>query len=262
VIQTQITVVKKETIAPAWWRLTLSAPDLSPQLMPGQFLLLRCADRFTCYLRRPVFPSPMDDQLLTLLLYPDPDPGLAWLLTRQPGDILDVVGPLGTGFSLPNRLRNLLLVSDGQVIDPLLGQMSRAINVGVSVTLALGGSRNSGLYPVTALPPVVEFQAATLDGSLGHRGPVTDLLPSLLGWADAVCAVGSTKLYRALKMQLEKTRLRAEANYLFGLVKPYQMACGVGVCLSCVLETEAGLKLSCIDGPVFDLTTLEFGEND
>jgi len=179
------------------------------------------------------------------------------LLTRQPGDILDVIGPLGTGFSLPDHLRNLLLVSDGQTIDPLLGQMSRAIGAGISVTLALGGSRAANLYPVSALPPMVEFQAATLDGSLGHRGPVVDLLPDLLTWADAVCAVGSPTLYRALQTQAEKVRLRAESNYLFGLVTPDRMACGVGACMICAMATKAGLKLSCSDGPVFDLTGLE-----
>jgi NAD(P)H-flavin reductase len=105
---------------------------------------------------------------------------------------------------------------------------------------------------------MIEFQAATLDGSLGHRGPVTDLLPNLLTWADAVCAVGSTTLYRTLQTQAETVRLRAESNYLFGLVTPYQMACGVGACMSCTLETKNGLKQVCVDGPVFDLTKLEF----
>jgi len=256
VIQTDVAIVDKETIAPAWWRLTISAPNL-PQLMPGQFILVRCADRFTCYLRRPVFPSPADDKLLTLLLYPGPDPGLAWLLTRRPGDTLDVIGPLGTGFPLSQHSRSLLLVSDGQAIDSLLGQMRRAIAAGISVTLALGANRAARLYPVSALPPMVEFQAATLDGSLGHRGPVTELLPDLLSWADAVCAVGSTHLYRALLTHVEQIRFRVEADYLYGLVTPYRMACGVGACMSCTMETKTGLKQACIDGPVFDLSGLE-----
>jgi len=171
---------------------------------------------------------------------------------------LDVIGPLGTGFPLPKHIRSLLLVSDGQAIDPLLGQMSLALDAGISVTLALGGSRVSTLYPVSTLSPMVEIQAARLDGSLGHRGPVTDLLPDLLQWADAVCAFGSTPLYRSLQTQTGKIRLRVEAKYLFGLVTPYRMACGVGACMSCTLETKAGLKLPCVDGPVFDLAGMEF----
>lgn len=254
-MQTQVTVVEKETIAPAWWRLSLAAPDLSLRPHPGQFLLLRCADRFTCYLRRPVFPAFVDDDRVGLLLRPDPDPGLAWLSARRPGDKLDVIGPLGTGFPLDGHRRHLLLVSDGQAIGPLLGQMERAITAGLSITLALGGSRASALYPVAALPPLVEFQAATLDGSQGYRGPVTDLLPELLGWADAVCAVGSTTLYGTLKSQVEKVRFRLEPGFLFGLITS-PMACGVGACLSCAIETEADLKLTCLDGPVFDLAAV------
>ncbi|MBE7554570.1 MAG: hypothetical protein HS126_26270 [Anaerolineales bacterium] len=254
-IQTQATVVEKATIAPAWWRLTLTAPELPPPL-PGQFLLLRCADRYRCYLRRPVFPIPANQNHFNLLLRPDPDPGLAWLSARQPGDTLDVMGPLGNGFPLPKSVRHLLLVSDTPDIGPLLGQMERAIAVGVAVTLALGASRVSRLYPVAALPPVVEFQAATLDGSLGYRGPVADLLPDLLRWADLTCAAGSLTLYRTLRRQLEQARLRAEADFLYGLNAEPLMACGVGACLSCTVNTDTGPRLACVDGPVFDLVKL------
>lgn len=255
-IQTQARVIQKETIAPAWWRLTLTASDLSP-LLPGQFLLLRCADRFSCYLRRPIFPTPLPQAQFSLLLRPNPDPGLAWLSARQPGDTLDVIGPLGRGFPMPKNVRRLLLVSDTPAMGPLLGQMERALAAGAAVTLVLGGSRASALYPVAALPPVVEFQAATLDGSLGYRGPVTDLLPDLLRWADLACLVGSTPLYRAVREQLEHVRLRAEAGFLYGLIADSPLACGVGACQSCTVATPNGSKLSCVDGPVFDLTELE-----
>jgi dihydroorotate dehydrogenase electron transfer subunit len=255
VIQTQISVLHKETIAPAWWRLTLAAPELPPPL-PGQFLLIRCADRFTCYLRRPIFPAAIADHRLTLLLRPEADPGLAWLAARSPGDSLDVLGSLGAGFPLPKNVRNLLLVSDTQTISPLLGQMERALAAGVAVTLALGGSRAAALYPVSAVPPAVEYQAATLDGSLGHRGSITDVLLELLRWADQVCAVGSTSLYRTLQGQMAEVRLGTEANFLYGLISDSLLPCGVGACLGCSVETESGLKLTCLDGPVFDLSTL------
>lgn len=256
VVQTQINLLHKEIIAPAWWRLTLTAPELPPPL-PGQFLLIRCADRFTCYLRRPIFPAALADHKLTLLLRPESDPGLAWLAARSPGDTLDVLGPLGVGFPLTKNVRNLLLVSDTQMIAPLLGQLERAVDAGIAVTLALGSSRAAALYPVTALPPIVEYHAATLDGSLGHRGPVTDVLPELLRWADLVCAVGSTNLYRTLPRQMAEVRLRAEANFLYGLVSDNLLPCGVGACMGCSVETESGLKLTCLDGPVFDLTSIQ-----
>lgn len=255
-IQTHVTLIDKETIAPAWWRLQLTAPDLTARLQPGQFLLLRCGHDMTCYLRRPIFPAVIASENFTLLLRPDPDPGLAWLLAQPPNTRLDVIGPLGLGFPFPDNIRNLLLVGDTPLVGPLLGQMGRALQAGLAVTLALGSRRATDLYPVAALPPAVEFQAATLDGSLGHHGAVTDLLPDLLVWADAVCAVGSPQLYHALKTQTAQVRLRAESGYLYGLLTTYPLACGVGACLSCTVETESGLKQVCVDGPVFDLTTV------
>jgi dihydroorotate dehydrogenase electron transfer subunit len=163
---------------------------------------------------------------------------------------------LGTGFPLPDGVRNLLLVSDNQVVDPLLGQMERALAAGKAVTLALGGSRMASLYPTARLPAVVEFHAATLDGSLGHRGPVTDLLPELLRWADLVCSVGSIALYRTLKLQAEQVRLKAQEGMLYSLITGATLACGVGACQGCTVETGTGLKLICVDGPVFDLVEL------
>lgn len=257
-MQIQATVIKRETIAPAWWRLIVSAPDLSSIPLPGQFFLLRCDNPFNCYLRRPIFPRYLEDNQISLLLRPDPDPGLAWLSARKEGDTLDLIGPLGTGFTLPdNMVGNLLLVSDHQMIAPLLGQMERAITAGFSAALALESKRAATLYPVAALPPLVEFQVATLDGSIGYHGPITDLLPDLLRWADMVCTVGSVELYRVLKRQVKEIRLGAYKSFLYGLVTDTLMACGVGACLSCTIETEAGLKLMCADGPVFDLTKLE-----
>jgi dihydroorotate dehydrogenase electron transfer subunit len=258
-IQTQALVVDKETITPAWWRLVLSAPELSPNLEPGQFVLLRCGDHFTCYLRRPIFPQQLDEQQLSLLLRPVSDPGLAWLSARKVGDPLDIIGPLGVGFALPNTVRNLLLIGDSPMISPLLGQMERAVAAGVSVTLALGGSRAALLYPAAELPPAVEFQAATLDGSLGHHGPVTDLLPDLLRWADMACAVGSAELYQSLKTVTRSVRLVFQSGFLYGLVLDQVLPCGVGACFGCPVDTTRGLKFVCIDGPVLDLAEISPG---
>jgi dihydroorotate dehydrogenase electron transfer subunit len=255
--QFQATVVQKDTIAPAWWEMVISGPDLVNAPAPGQFFLTRCGDRFSPYLRRPIFPRIVDDNQLSILLRPDPDPGFAWLSARQVGDGLDLIGPLGTGFELPARAGNLLLVGDSQQITPLLGQLERAIEAGHAVTLALESIRAATIYPVSALPPIVELQAATLDGSLGHHGPVLDLMPGLLPWADMVCAVGSPKLYRALRVYAAETRLKLPAGYLYGLIADGLGVCGVGACFSCTVTTTRGLKLACLDGPVFDLADLD-----
>ena len=255
--QTFLTLTHVHTIAPAWWQLTFDAPGPALRLIPGQFLLARLANRFDAYLRRPIFPNPVDPTRLELLLPPPTDPGLAWLLARRPGDTLDVLGPFGTGFPLPAPARRLLLVSDARQLSPLLGQMHRAIAAGLAVTLALGGSRAEALYPLKNLPPAVEVRLATRDGSAGQRGSVADLLPDLLAWADVVCAAGSPALYRALKQHAAAARFRLEPGFMYGLVDTGLLPCGVGVCLGCPVETAAGQKLACLHGPVFDLAELE-----
>jgi dihydroorotate dehydrogenase electron transfer subunit len=103
-------------------------------------------------------------------------------------------------------------------------------------------------------------QFATRDGSLGHRGSVTDLLPDLLRWADVVYTVGSTRLYLALKDQVRAIRLAGDADFLYGLVLDALLPCGVGACLACSVPVSDGLKLACVDGPVFDLMALDLGK--
>ncbi len=255
-IQTKAIVTKKESIAPAWWQITLSAPSLGVNLQPGQFFQVRCGSLFNSYLRRSIFPQRLADDSIALLLWPSPDPGLAWLLARQEGDTLDIIGPLGRGFPLPDSTQNLLLVSDVPLSGVLLGQLHQAIEANYAVTLALEAHRAAGLYPTRHLPPAVELQITTRDGSHGHHGPIAALLPELLHWADLVCAVGSSTLYHTLQQQSKTIRITLQSGYLYGLISPGLFACGWGACLGCTIETERGLKLPCLDGPVFDLSTL------
>jgi len=251
-----VTIIGKETIGAAWWRFILSAPNIADRLRPGQFLMVRCADLFNCYLRRPLFAMPLTDELLMFHLRPSPDPGLAWLLSRQVGDTLDVLGPLGHGFPLIGEARQICLVSDSPALTPLLGQMQAALTDNRAVTLALGAPRATQLYPLTQLPPQIEYQVATLDGSLGHRGTVMALLPDLLRWADVVYAIGSADLLQSLKTQTAEVRFRLPSGFVYGLMSESLWACGLGACLGCHIETARGPKLLCTDGPVFDLAEL------
>lgn len=248
-----ITIVHKELIGPAWWRVTATAPEIATRLTPGQFLLVRCADPLTAYLRRPLFPIPHPDGLISWLLRPTIDPGLAWLLGCKVGDSLDVLGPLGQGFPHVGSVNHICLLSDHSAINPLLGQMGQAVQAGVAVTLALGGSQAKNIYPKDRLPTQVELQIATLDGSMGHRGSLIELLPALLRWADVLYATGSHSFLRQVQQHSETARLRLEPQFLYGLVRSPLLPCGVGSCLSCHLPTSAGPKLICADGPVFDL---------
>ncbi len=256
-IQTDITLVNKQVIGPAWWQFTLTLPSSASPPLPGQYFLLDCTDA-GCYLRRPIFPATTQTDTFTLHLRPDPDPGLAWLLSRPENTSLNVIGPLGQSFPLADHYHSVLLISDNPNLGPLLGQMYRALAVNRGVTLMMGGRRESTLFPRSALPPSVELHAATLDGSLGHRGPIIDLVTDeLLRWADEICVIGSLMLYRTLRKRIDTIRLGHSENILYGLLNWTTLGCGVGACLGCAIETKAGIKLACLEGLVVDLIKVD-----
>lgn len=252
--QLQATVTEKTTIAPAWWQLSLSAP-LGRDLLPGQFLLVQCPG--SCYLRRPIFPRAAGDDTLTFLLRPSPDPGLTWLMARQPGDSLDVIGPLGQGYPLPENIRHLLLISETQALSPILGQMDRALAAGIATSLLLIGSRAAGILPTRYLPPEVELVIITPDS---RKEPVQNQVVEAISWADMVCAVGTLRLYHSLKAHTEQLRFGSTTGFLFGLAPTDRLLCGVGACWACAVPTRREPRLICTDGPVFDLMAVDLQE--
>ena len=176
--------------------------------------------------------------------------GTRWLAQRRASDRVGLLGPLGNGFSIHPSSNNLLLVAGGNGIAPLYFLAQEALSSGYSITLLLGASTASQLYPRHMLPPEVKLVIATEDGSAGEKGMITDLLPDFTSWADQVFACGPTAMYR--DMALRKKELKLEG-------KPVQvslevrMGCGLGICYACTIKTRQGLKQVCQDGPVFDL---------
>jgi dihydroorotate dehydrogenase electron transfer subunit len=107
---------------------------------------------------------------------------------------------------------------------------------------------------VSELPNAVEYVIATEDGSAGHTGFVTELVPNYLQWADQVFTCGPTPMMAALRNVVMQNRFGKGPQVQISVERT--MACGVGACLGCVVETRRGMKASCIDGPVFDMETV------
>ncbi|MFZ2357754.1 MAG: hypothetical protein WA040_00275, partial [Anaerolineae bacterium] len=158
---------------------------------PGQFVMLRCGPAWSPYLRRALFPVEMRQDSLALWINSLADEGLAWLSRRKVGDSLDLLGPLGKGFSIQPQQRRLLLVAEAAHIAPLLGLMQAQLARQGSVVLLLQGQTASDLLPPGALPPSVEYYTATSDGSAGDGDVLDTLLARALPWADALAAAGS-----------------------------------------------------------------------
>jgi dihydroorotate dehydrogenase electron transfer subunit len=172
--------------------------------------------------------------------------GTRLLAALHGGDGLGVVGPLGNGFAEPGA--RPILVGGGTGTASLY---ELAAGAGARARVLLGGRTRDdvlGLADFEKLPAALEV--ATDDGSLGHRGPVTDLLRP--GASDEVYACGPTAMMR----RAYELARAAGARCLVSLESP--MACGFGVCLGCAVPTRGPYRYVCTHGPVFEADDLDW----
>lgn len=189
-------------------------------------------------------------------------PGTAWLAGLPAGAPVDVVGPLGRGFSLPGPGARCVLVGGGYGAAPLFSLAQRLAEGQCRAELVLGAStaeRVFGVGPAVGAGPVMPVTVMTEDGSLGRRGLVTDVLPELLPGAAAVYACGPMSMLKAV------TAVAVEHATPVQVAVEEAMACGIGVCMTCVLpvvgrDGRTRMTRSCIEGPVFDGTRVRWDE--
>jgi dihydroorotate dehydrogenase electron transfer subunit len=235
--------------------LTATAPrEMVRQLRSGRFfdILCRVDGSFDPLLRRPysVFRGDPDAGTLTFLIRPF-GRGSAWLARQEVGASLDLLGPLGNTYEIGPRSRNLLMVAGGVGVAPLVMLADEAVGRGLSVTFLMGSADAAGLLAPALLPSAVEYLVATDDGSKGHRGFVTELLPEYVRWADQIFACGPEPMYRSLRAAVAPHRIGGRPPVQVSMER--EMACGLGACLGCVVETRRGMQTSCVEGPVYDL---------
>lgn len=234
-------------------RVQLTAANTTCQ--PGQYYLLRCGSDAAYILRRPLFPSHLDGQSLAFWGHPAHDAGLAWLAAQPVEAPVDLLGPFGKGFTVHMQQQRLLLAAEGVHVAALLALIGPQLGRGGSVVLLVEGATHADVLPAAALPPAVEYYSATADGSAGHPGDLSDLLPTFLLWADLVCAAGSAPFLRRLKRAISETRFGAGAGFA-QVIAPAPLPCGIGACLACLVDTGRGWHRACQRGPVFDLVEL------
>jgi dihydroorotate dehydrogenase electron transfer subunit len=224
---------------------------------PGHFVEVLCRESgsFDPLLRRPYSVYRADPQRgeLTVLVRPY-GRGSAWLCSRPVGTAIDGLGPLGNTFNVSPRSTHLLMVAGGVGAAPVFMLAESAIRRGQSVTFLLGAMNADGLLPTQEMPEEIEYVVATDDGSQGHHGFVTDLVPQYLQWADQVFACGPEPMFRSLRNQVMRHRIGKKPDVQVSVER--MMACGLGACLGCVVETKSGMVPSCTEGPVYDMERL------
>jgi dihydroorotate dehydrogenase electron transfer subunit len=235
--------------------LTVSAPPaVLSHLQPGQFfnIVTRFSGSFDPLLRRPysVYRAHRDDSTLTFLVRPF-GRGSSWLAERLPGERVGMLGPLGNSFKIPDRAQRLLMVGGGVGVAPLVMLSDEAALEKLDVVFVMGAANESGLLSASELPDRVEYVVATDDGTRGHRGLATEVVADFVQWADQIYACGPEPMYRTLRAVVEPQRINRRPSVQVSMERG--MACGLGACLGCVVETTHGMIASCVKGPVFDL---------
>jgi NAD(P)H-flavin reductase len=230
--------------------LRVAEPD-GPDPWPGQFYMLAAAERWgggedeRPYLPRAFsYLRAVEGELHFML--EDVGPGTERLAELRPGERAWLLGPLGIGFRLPEDDRTPLLVGGGVGAAPLA-----ALQDHLGDATALLGFRDEAHAPGAAL--LRASRVTTDDGSVGHRGLVTDLLAAELNAGDhaVVYACGPPPMLEAVRL------LCAERGVPAQLALESGMACGFGACFGCVVPTRDGYVRLCVDGPVLEAADLE-----
>ena len=143
------------------------------------------------------------------------------------------------------------MVAGGVGVAPLVMLADEAAYRGMDIVFLMGAASEAGLLPASELPDSVEFLVATDDGTRGLRGFATDLIANYVQWADQIFSCGPELMYRALRAAVDPHRINRRPRVQISVER--EMACGLGACLGCVVETTRGMLPSCVQGPVFDL---------
>lgn len=219
--------------------LVFEAPSLAEALVPGQFLNLEVPGRL---LRRPMAPAVLGGRIVVFVRAHGA--GTKALLKAPVGERLRALAPLGNAFPMPEG--RAVLVSGGTGVGPLVFLARRLARQGVEV-VHLHGARDAGeaLYLPYLRASGAELRFFTEDGSLGEGGLPTDALPFVLRPGDTLYAVGPEPMMAAAARVARTLLLPAYVSL------EAHMACGVGACLSCAVETKHGQRHVCVDGPIF-----------
>ncbi|BCO10315.1 dihydroorotate dehydrogenase B (NAD(+)), electron transfer subunit [Desulfolithobacter dissulfuricans] len=242
-------IVRIESLTPVIHRLTLHAPRIAGQAFPGQFVMVRVSPTFDPLLRRPLSIHQVSSDGTVQLLFKVVGQGTRLLAGMRTGDYLDMVGPLGRGFTL-ERDEPFCLVGGGMGIAPLYFLAKRLLQISrhPESTVLLGARTGSELLPLEQefLRLGCPVHSATDDGSYGHHGFVTELLDDLLARVRRVYVCGPFPMMRIAAMKCLERGVACEVSL------ETHMACGLGACLGCTMMGGDGAYMHvCKDGPVF-----------
>jgi len=236
-------LVQTNQIKPGYFIQTYLSPEIAETAYPGQFVHIRTSEMPYPLLRRPFSICRVKGKEFQIL-FKKKGEGTELLSCAQPGQSFDIIGPIGTGFRIYDKPS--VLVAGGMGIAPLYFLAEHIKEKGEKILFFYGARSEQDLILSHEIALITsELKIATEDGSVGEKGLVTDLASPWLTPEYSIFACGPEPMLKALQTMLEQKGLNAQ----FSLEN--RMACGVGACMGCAVETDRGFERVCVDGPVF-----------
>ncbi|RFU63207.1 dihydroorotate dehydrogenase electron transfer subunit [Peribacillus saganii] len=247
----QLMIVSQKQIAESIYELTLQGELVSEMKQPGQFVHLKTGDGYEPLLRRPISISSIDNEKKQFtMIYRAEGRGTALLSAKKEKQKVDVLGPLGNGFPVEAAAEGetALLIGGGIGVPPLFELSRKLTEKGVRVIHVLGFQTKNAMFYEQQFSLLGETHIATVDGSYGTKGLVTDVIDNLRDNFAAIYSCGPTPMLKAVqdKFQGRDVFLSLEER----------MGCGIGACFACVCHAAEGAggksyRKVCSDGPVF-----------
>lgn len=252
-------VVAHRQVTSSLYEIEMIAPAISRECMPGKFVHVRPGLTNDPLLRRPLSIYDVDHKLGSVtLLYKVVGRGTDMLTKVRPKEYVDLMGPHGRGFSLSESPSRCLLVGGGVGIAPLVYLARVLVERKCKVKVLYGTASRSDLAGFERIREIgVEFMPATMDGSAGYRGVVSDLLREKIAPAevDFIYTCGPEMMMAAVTDFARQHNIPGEVSL------EEKMACGVGACLGCARKLKPDdtqyVKV-CKDGPVFSMNEVQF----
>lgn len=249
-----------------YWTLSFAAKQIAERARPGQFVEVAVRAPGTL-LRRPFSIAAVSRQGMGAgtvdVVFDAHGPGTQWMTGLNVHDVVDVIGPLGTAFPLPQRKVSCLLVGGGYGTAPLFYLGEQLVAQGLRVDMIVGAATHERiLSTIEAKRLSASVTFTTEDGSYGTQGRVTDVFDDVVRAArtGVVYACGPNPMLAAVSERCVELGLPVQ------VAVEERMACGIGVCFTCVLpvRTKDGAvhnRRTCIEGPVFNGARVAWDES-
>jgi dihydroorotate dehydrogenase electron transfer subunit len=234
--------------------LKLGNDENIPEILPGQFVQVLIENSPTTFLRRPVSVHFVDKERNELwLLVQVIGDGTRKLSELKKGDRLNLVYPLGNGFSLPeksDKSGKFLLIGGGVGTAPLLYLGACLQKLGYEPEFLLGVKTETDLLQINEFEKFGKVHVTTEDGSAGEKGYVTNHSVLQPADFDFIYTCGPKPMMAAVAKYAREKGIACEVSL------ENTMACGIGACLCCVEKTVRGNICVCTEGPIFNINQL------